>query len=270
MATIPAVFASATPSARRAAASDHRFAATMAIIMAVVVLAGFSTQFLAGRSTFASPLRVHLHALVFMGWVAIFVAQSWLATRGPLALHRKLGWLAVGWMIVMVAAALVVMVAVVRQGTTPFFFKPQQFLIANPLSLLGFVGLTGAAVARRKQTAWHARLHICGMTMIMGPAFGRLLPMPLLVPYAFEAAGVAAALFPIAGMVRDRRHLGAVHPAWWYGLGTLVFVIVAPSVLAASPVGDWLYATTVAGSPGAAVPGLEFAPPPDTPLRTGR
>lgn len=255
---------------REAPALDHRFAATMAMVMAAVVVAGFSTQYLMGRSTFASPLRVHVHAVAFMGWVALFVAQSWLATRGPLAWHRKLGWVAVGWMIVMIAAALAVMVAVVRNGTTPFFFQPQHFLIANPLSLLGFVGLTVAAVIMRKRTDWHARLHICGMTMIMGPAFGRLLPMPLLIPYAFEAAGFAAGLFLIAGMVRDRRRLGAVHLAWWSGLATLAVLILAPNVLASSPFGDWLYATTVAGSPGATVPGLEFAPPPKGPLLVGR
>ena len=255
---------------REAPASDHRFAATMAMVMAAVVVAGFSTQYLMGRSTFASPLRVHIHAVAFMGWVALLVAQSWLATRGPLAWHRKLGWVAVGWMAVMIAAAMVVMVAVVRAGVAPFFFQPQHFLIANPLSLLGFVGLTTAAVVMRKRTDWHARLHICGMTMIMGPAFGRMLPMPLLIPYAFEAAGFAAGSFLIAGMVRDRRKLGAIHPAWWYGLATLAVLILAPNVLAPTAFGDWLYATTVAGSPGAAVPGMEFAPPPKGPLLVGK
>lgn len=254
---------------RDAVASEHRFAATMAMVMAAVVVAGFLTQYLAGRSTFASPLRVHVHAVVFMGWVALFVAQSWLATRGPLALHRKLGWIAVAWMMVMVTAALAVIVAVVRNGTAPFFFKPQHFLIANPLTLFGFVGLTAAAVALRKRTDWHARLHICGMTMIIGPAFGRLLPMPLLMPYAFQIAVLAGAVFPIAGMVRDKRHLGRVHPAWWCGLATLALVLVTAEVIAASPFGDWLYATTAAGSPGAVVPGLEFAPF-DTPLHTRR
>lgn len=251
-------------------ASDHRFAATMAIVMALTVVAGFSTQYLVGRSTFAAPLRVHVHAVVFMGWVAIFVAQSWLATRGPLALHRRLGWVAVGWMIVMVGAAMAVMIAVIRNGTAPFFFQPQQFLIANPLALLGFVGLICAAVTMRKRTDWHARLHICGMTMIMGPAFGRLLPMPLLMPYSFEAAGVAASLFPIAGMIRDKRQLGRVHPAWWIGLATLALTIVLPNLLAPTPFGDWVYQTTVAGSPGAAVPGMGFAPPPASPLLTSR
>lgn len=255
---------------RDAVASDERFAATMAIVMAAFVIAGFSTQYLMGRSTFAAPLRVHIHAVAFMGWVAIFVTQSWLATRGPLALHRKLGWIAAAWMVLMVGAGLTVMLAVVRGGNAPFFFRPQEFLFANPLSLLGFVVLTGAAISMRKQTDWHARLHLCGMTMIMGPAFGRLLPMPLLIPYAFESAGIAAAAFPIAGMIRDKRVLGRVHPAWLIGLATLAGAVLTADLIAQTPFGDRVYASVTAGTPGAAVPGMEFAPPPDTPLRTGR
>ena len=60
-------------------ASDHRFAATMAIVMALVVAAGFSTQLAMGRSTFASPLRVHFHAVAFMGWVALFRCPTGIA-----------------------------------------------------------------------------------------------------------------------------------------------------------------------------------------------
>ncbi|MFM5952860.1 MAG: hypothetical protein ACKOPE_00945, partial [Novosphingobium sp.] len=106
------------------------FYARMAIAMALIVVAGFSTQLLMGRSSFGAPLRVHVHAVLFMGWVAIFVAQSQLATRGPIALHRRLGWLALGWIGLMLAAAMVVIVAMARNGTVPFFFAPQHFLLA--------------------------------------------------------------------------------------------------------------------------------------------
>lgn len=253
-----------------APASDHRFAATMAIVMALVVVAGFSNQFLSGRSTFAAPLRVHVHAVVFMGWVGLFVTQTWLATRGPLALHRRLGWLAAGWMVLMVVVGLSLMLAVVRNGTAAFFFKPQHFLIANSLGLLGFAGLTAAAVAMRRRTDWHARLHLSAMSVIMGPAFGRLLPMPLLAPYAFQAAVMASTVFLAAGMIRDRRRLGRVHRAWWWGLATLVLTLVAAEVLAASRFGDWVYASAVAGSPGAQVPGMEFGNPPTGALISGR
>lgn len=254
------------PAAYEEPAREERFFGTLAIVMALVIVAGFSTQFLTGRSTFASPLRVHFHAIAFMGWTAIFVTQSWLATRGPLALHRKLGWFAVAWMAAMVAAGLMVIVAVVRNGTSPFFFQPQHFLIANPLSILLFVVLTVAAVRMRHRTDWHARLHISGMTMIMGPGFGRLLPMPLLIPYAFQAAVAAAVVFPLAGMIRDVRKDGRVHPAWWVCLACLAVLIALPGLLAPTRFGDSLYRSVTAGTPGASIPGMAFAPPPDSGL----
>ena len=241
------------------------FYAKLAIVMALTVVAGFSMQLAMGRSSFASPLRVHVHAVLFMGWVAIFVAQSQFATRGPITFHRKLGWLAVGWMFAMLAAAMVVIVAMARSGTVPFFFTPQHFLIADPFTLLGFMGLTGAAVALRRDTEWHARLHVGGMAILTGPAFGRLLPMPLLIPYAFEAAGVGSALFLIAGMVRDKRRSGTIHPAWWVGLAVLVGTLLFARLLAASPVGDAIYQTAVAGYPGQAIAGMEYPAPPPAP-----
>jgi hypothetical protein len=249
---------------------DARMAATMAIIMALTVVAGFSMQLVMGRSTFAAPLRVHVHAVVFMGWVALFVTQSWLATRGSLALHRKLGWLALGWMALMVAAAMTVIVAMARNGTVPFFFTPQQFLIGDLATLVCFIGLTLAAVSRRRETDWHARLHICAMAAIMGPAFGRLLPMPFMTPYSFEVAVVAGLVFPLVGAIRDKRVLGRVHPAWGWGAGALAVTLALTDLIAYSPLGDRVYAATVTGSPGAAIPGLIYPAPPQGPLRTGR
>jgi len=37
-----------------------------------------------------------------------------------------------------------------------------------------------------------------------------------------------------------------------------------------SPAGNAIYGSVTAGSPGASIPGLEFAPPPTGPLVTGR
>jgi hypothetical protein len=248
----------------------ERFFTNLAIFMALVIVAGFSNQLAMGRSTFASPLRVHFHALAFMGWTTIFVTQSWIATHGPLALHRKLGWIAVAWMGLMIAAGLMVILAVVRGGTSPFFFQPQHFLIANPLSIALFVGFTLAAVRMRHRTDWHARLHISGMTMIMGPGFGRLLPMPLLIPYAFQAAVLAAIIFPLIGMARDLRQTGRVHPAWWACLAGLAVLVAVPGLLAPTKIGDSLYRAATAGSPGASVPGMAFASPPDDGARRPR
>ena len=258
------------PAARVVPPRELGFFAITATVMALVVVAGFSLQFAMGRSTFASPLRVHVHAFAFMGWVAIFLTQSWFAAHGSMALHRRLGWVGAGWVVLMLAAATWVIVSMMRRGTVPFFFTPQQLLAGDPLSLICFAGLTWWAVTLRRQTEWHARLHICAMAAIIAPAFGRIIPMPLLIPYAFEISVLLGLMFPIAGMIHDMRRRGSIHRAWWAGSGAILATLILTDLIAYSPVGGALYQAVVAGSPGESVPGLAYPPPPSSPLITGR
>jgi hypothetical protein len=239
-----------------------RFFRTLAIAMALTIVGGFSLHFAMGRSTFAARPLVHLHGLAFMGWVALFVTQASLATSGSMALHRRLGWIGAGWAGLLVVMGLLISVDVTQRGTAPFFFRPQFFLIANPMGLLSFVILTASAIRLRRESDWHKRLHICGMTAIIGPAFGRLLPMPLLGQYAFEIAVLAGLVFPAVGMIRDARRDGRVHPAWLLGTVAIISMLPLSHLITWSPIGDAIYAAVTSGHPGANVPGLEFAPPP--------
>lgn len=103
---------------------------------------------------------------------------------------------------------------------------------------------------------------MCGMAAIIGPGFGRILPMPLLMPHAFDIAVLAGLMFPLAGMARDLRREGRVHPAWLWGTFAILASIALAHLTAYSAVGDAIYAAVTAGHPGANVPGLEFGPPP--------
>ena len=253
--------ATLAPNAPRLADND-RFYFGLALAMASVLVAGFGLNFVMGRSTFAVPMVWHVHAVVFVSWVAIFLAQTWFATRGPIALHRRLGWVAAFWVPLMVVMGIAITVATIRRGTAPFFFQPQHFLIANPLGLLSFAGLTFAAVRLRRATDWHRRLQICAFATLMGPGFGRLLPSPLFMPYAFEVPVLAGLLFLVPPMIRDWRRNGRVHPAWYWGIGTVLAVLIVARIVAVSPVGAAIYAAVVAGSPGAALPGMAFGPLP--------
>ena len=238
---------------------DERFFLRGAIAMAIVIVAGFSFQLAMGRSTFASPIRVHLHALLFMGWLAIYLAQNILVATGRLHLHRKLGWVAAVWMVPMVVSGFYITIAMTRAGVVPFFFRPLQFLVFDPVAVLTFAGLTTAAIVMRKRTEWHRRLHFCAMTMLLAPGFGRLLPLPLLQPWAWEAAFAAGLLFPLAGAILDARRRGSVHPAWKWGIGVILASFVLVQLLTYSPVGRSLYFAVTEGYPGASKPPLSFA-----------
>ena len=185
---------------RRSAVGDEGFFLRGALAMALVIVAGFSTQLAMGRSSFSSPPLVHAHAIVFMGWITIYVTQNVLVATDRIALHRRLGWIAAGWIVLMLILGCAVTVAMARRGQVPFFFKPLHFLVFDPVALFTFAGLTVAAIMLRRRTEWHRRLHFCGTAMLMGPGFGRLLPMPLIAPYAYEATFAALMIFPLVGV----------------------------------------------------------------------
>ncbi len=241
---------------------DDRFFLTMAIVMMAVVFAGFSFHLAMGRSTFARPLLVHAHAVVFMGWIVLYVLQNVFVNRGSMALHRTLGWIGAGWIVAMIGLGAAVTLGMVRSGTVPFFFYPAQFLIFDPMIVLTFAGLSWSAIALRRQTGWHRRLHYCGMALLTAPAISRLLPAPLLMPWAYEWAVLPTLIFPAIGMVADLRRTGRIHPAWWWGGGAILVSLLVTELLVHGPAGSALYAAVTAGTPGAAVPPLAFPPPP--------
>ncbi|MBB5747236.1 hypothetical protein [Brevundimonas variabilis] len=248
----------------RAPAGDRVFPG-LAIAMVLIVVAGFSVQLATGRSSFEAPLLVHAHAVVFMGWLAIFLVQNLLIFTGQVRWHRPLGWLAALWLGPMLVLGWMVTEAMVTAGRVPFFFRPLQFLVFDPLSLVTFVGLTIAAIVLRRSTDWHRRLHYSAMAILLGPGVGRLLPLPLLVPWAWEATAVVTLLFPVIGMAVDWFRTRRIHPAWVWGLGVQVAMIVAIEALTWSPAGTLLYNAVVAGTSGAAVAALDFPPPPGPP-----
>ena len=217
---------------------EHRFFLTMAIAMALVIVAGFATNLAMGRSSFAVPLLYHIHAFVFFGWVALYVTQNALVASGSVALHRRLGWLAAVWAPV-IALLGIAMTVYSRKRT-------------NSLSVLTFAGLVKAAIANRRRTDWHRRLMFCAMAYLTGPGFGRLLPAPLLIPWAFwVAAFVAPTIFPLIGIVFDFRRNGKIHPAWLWGIGAALTAFVVADLIAYSAPGTAITRAVIAGSPAA-------------------
>jgi len=252
------------------ATGDEKFFLKGAIVMALIIAAGFSFQLAMGRSTFASPIRVHIHALLFMGWVTIFLIQNILINAGRVDLHRKLGWLAAGWMVAMVISGFAVTVVMVRNGVVPFFFRPLHFLIFDPVQVLTFAGLTIAAVVNRYRTDWHRRLHFAGMALLLGPAFGRLSPMPFLPPVAWEVTFLECLVVLGVFVALDTRRRGSLHPAWKWAVGAWLAMFVVIEALTYSPPGLAIYEGVTAGYPGSNVDPLAFPPPPEGPLMTGR
>jgi hypothetical protein len=241
---------------------EHRFFIRAAVVMTLIVLGGFSLQLAMGRSSFAVPIFLHVHAFFFFGWTMLYLVQAVLAGPRMVALHRRLGWISAVWIPAMVFMGTYVTVAAARTRHVPFFFQPGYFVVMNPLALYVFAGLATAAIVLRRRTLWHRRLMFCGMSILLGPGLGRIIPSALLMPFTGEAIFAMILLFPLAGIVHDLRARGRIHPAWLWGVGTLLSMQLAINAIVFSPLGPALYRSITQGSPGAAAEPLAFPPPP--------
>jgi hypothetical protein len=211
MATTPDVIAGARAVERDA---DATFFARLSLAIALFIVFGFA-QF-AGRGMVdlaRVPWTTHAHAVAMLAWLGLAVAQPRLVAAGAMAHHRTLGWASVALLGAVVVLGSTAGVNSLRNGTVPPFFSPPFFLALVHVGLASLVAMVAWAIALRRRTDWHRRLMIGALVMIMEPALGRLLPMPLIAPWGTWAA-LAFQLGALAFLwAHDRRTLGRVHPA---------------------------------------------------------
>jgi hypothetical protein len=95
------------------------------------------------------------------------------------------------------------------------------------ITVLTFYAFTLAALGLRRRTDWHRRLMLSGTIFLTAPAWGRLLPMPLLGGELGVWAILAAQLLLFFGVAAryDFTTRGRVHPAYFWGIGGSVAAV---------------------------------------------
>jgi len=214
---------------------ERVFFVGMALLVAATVAAGFGSFALRGMVVRPIPLLVHMHGFLFMTWVVIFVTQTMLIKSNALRTHRRIGWLAL-----IVALAILVVgpstaIESVMLNRVPPFFPPNIFLALSFLEIAMFVTLLGAAIILRKRTDWHRRLMLGALFAVIGPAWGRILPMPLLGPFGGLAVMAATIVYVVIAMVFDLRCRRTIHPAYYWVLVAVIVEGVGTPILAMSP-----------------------------------
>jgi hypothetical protein len=207
----------------------------MAVAIAVTVVVAFSMFYAAGLSSFDSPWWVHIHAVTFVGWIALYVLQNTLVARNDIALHRRLGRIGAGYAAWAVLVGLILTPLTLASGRSPPFFTPAYFLALDWVNIAVFGALVYAGIRNRNRTDWHRRLMLCATICIIAPALGRL----IVLSGAAMTAPVNAAwllLYVVAAMLFDWRNRGRVHQAYAWGAGALVLFAVATELLATVPV----------------------------------
>lgn len=218
------------------AAREKPFFLRMIVGIAAIIVLGFLQFAARGYVNYgAAPLWVHLHGFVMISWLGLLIVQANLVQRGNITLHRQLGVIGV-----LLATALVVLgsftgLRAIALHRVPPFFTDAFFLALTQVGLLFFAGMVIAAVANRHRPEWHRRLILGALVLLMEPAFGRILPMPLMGDWG-EWVIMLIQLGTLALVMRhDRRRFAAIHPATLVAAAVVVVAHVAVTLAALTP-----------------------------------
>jgi hypothetical protein len=233
--------------------SDQRFFTRLAQVLAGLIVFGFLQWALRGFvNPVQTPLYIHAHGVAMLGWLGTLVTQNSLAGSGNLAAHRRLGWASLALVLAIVGlGTLAGRMALAAHRVPPFFTNP-YFLALTHVEVAVFALVVAAAIAMRRQTQWHRRLMIAATVILMEPALGRLLPMPLLGQTGGSWLEAAFQVGFLGIMARhDNRVLGRVHPATLVGMGLVIAVHALIQMLTGMPIVA-AYAEAIARSAGGA------------------
>lgn len=200
-------------------------------MLAIVVIGFWPTYFsLLVRGALAIPAVVHAHALVFLGWMGLMMAQVIVAARGHIRLHRAIGRWGIGYGCVVIVMGLIVgpTSAVIKFNSGVWTRdEAARSLLVNIGDMVSFAAWFGAAIWFRARPEVHKRLMVVATVALLFAALAR---------WTFVGSGLARAgiwLSPIfIGMVHDWVTRRRVHPV--YAIGSIALFLFAFRLLVAN------------------------------------
>ena len=208
---------------RNPGAYDRLFYGSMAVVLALVVFAGFGPtyyfRFLSGgpQATISGgPFSglVHLHGALFTAWVILFVVQTALVATHRVVVHRRLGVAGA-----LLAAAMIIVgtgtaIATARRGGSAPGLEPLAFLAIPLFDRVVFATLVGAALFWRKHRETHKRLMLLAYISIITAALARIGGIAAMGPPVFFGLML---LFVVCGVLYDLVTRRQVHRAYLSG-----------------------------------------------------
>lgn len=180
-----------------------------------------------------TPL-VHLHGVLFTGWVVLFIVQTALVANRRVAVHRRLG--IVGGLLAafMVTVGMATAINGAARGAAPPGVDPLVFLAIPLFDTLLFSTFVAAALWLRANKEAHKRLMLLAYISIIVAAVARLPGVLPLGPLGFFGL---AFIFLLAAMIYDLVTRRRVHKA--YICGGALLVVSVPLRLMVSGTETW-------------------------------
>ena len=140
----------------------------------------------------------------------------------------------------MVALGTTAILLALWADSVPDFYPHGLFLMRGLFGLAVFAGLVGAAIANRKRPAWHKRLILCASIVIVVPGLERAMPIPALGAHWYMVVDAVVLALALAGPCLDLAQRRRVHPAYVWGVGTILLGQLAVDVTASSRLANGL------------------------------
>ncbi len=223
------------------------FYRAMSLLLSGITAYGFAQTVPTDLAPPGLPFLLELHAVIFIAWMVLFIAQPALIASRNIALHRRLGWLGLFLAVAMVGLGCAAILFALRNGTLPPFYPPGLFLIRGILCLAGFAGLVAAAIAQRRRAEWHKRLILCASIIVITPGLERALPVLFLGPHWYVIVDFVTLTIALIGPAVDVYTRRRVHPAYWYGIGSILLMQIVTDLVSSSPIAVVLLRAVGAG-----------------------
>jgi hypothetical protein len=196
----------------------------MGVFMLAVVLIGFAPTWWLRSSDLARPpvtLLLHIHGLVFLGWLLLFTIQGGLISARRHDLHRLFGTWSIGFAVVLVLLGLWVGFAQAIRNVETGGDRALSWLFVPTAYILVFAALVAAGYWNRRTPQTHKRLMLAATVVMLDPAFGRMGLFPREGDYGWLNWWLMPAVL-LALIPWDLRQRGRVHSATIAGLITLL------------------------------------------------
>ena len=201
----------------------RNFYLAMAVLLIAMIFVGFWPSYYGPlvRGAAEAPWILHLHGLIYIGWMLTLVLQTGLAATGRIRQHRVVGdfgiWLGVAVFVMGLIVSFVAPVITFNAGARTLD-EAAGFLLIPLGDMVLFGALFFPAVIYRQKTELHKRLMILATIAIAFAAIFRMqaLGLPLSIGFVLWFA------LPALCIAYDWHTRRQIHPVYWAGVAGMV------------------------------------------------